>query len=511
MGMNNRQRRAAKARKRARATGTHNHRPGHRAWAGEPLSSTPGDRFVAGVYAQLDGDAATMERAVELLASAASSEVAAEVTPLLEDQMAALWDRGWQPADVLRLVDRDLGKLEGVLVRRVLAAQAASYEHLGRRVAREWMAQLERSGATRSWDGSVSYVRQLGVEWSDVLHAAIRLAAFWLHAPALPRLIDPPSAWRDGPVVDERSLPSDMLAKVRALLAKAESTTFETEAEALTAKAQELMARHRINRALLDAGAHQAGEEPIGRRIGVDNPYADAKAVLLGEVAHANGCKAVWSKQLGFTTVFGYRDELDGVEELFTSLLVQATGALQRTGSKVDGIGRSRTTRYRRSFLVAFALRIGERLRGLVEDQQLRIAQKPGGDTEPLLHSQRVGAVRVMGPAGEADPFEHRGDLSRVEPSRRGQPSQVLRARQGRIERGCVDDGADTRQIRGRIRERMAEYGPVPAARAEQPQDDPQRRRLAGSVRTDEARHRTARHAQVQAVDRKAVSEALGQ
>src|SRR6266568_1062750 len=127
MGMNNRQRRAAKSRKRARARGTHHHQPGRSAWAGEPLSSPPGDCFVAGVYAQLDGDAATVARAVELLASAASSEVAAEITPLLEDQMATLWDRGWQPADVLRLVDRDLGKLEGVLVRRVLAAQAASY------------------------------------------------------------------------------------------------------------------------------------------------------------------------------------------------------------------------------------------------------------------------------------------------------------------------------------------------------------------------------------------------
>ena len=392
MGMNNRRRRAAKARKRARARGTHDHQPGRSASAGEPLASTSGDRFVAAVYAQLDGDAAATERAVERLASAESSEVAAEITPLLEDQMARLWDRGWQPADVLRLVDRDLGKLEGVLVRRVIAAQAASYEHLGRRVAGEWMAQLERSGATGSSNGSVFSLRQLGVEWSDALRGAVRLTAFWLHAPRLPRLMDPPSAWRDGPMVDERSLPSDMLAKVRALLAKAESTTFETEAEALTAKAQELMARHRIDRALLDAGAHQAGEEPIGRRIGVDNPYADAKAVLLGEVAHANGCKAVWSKQLGFTTVFGYRDELEGVEELFTSLLVQATGALQRAGSKVDGIGRIRTTRYRRSFLVAFALRIGERLRDAVHTTVEDANAGTGTELVPLLRARSDAA-----------------------------------------------------------------------------------------------------------------------
>jgi len=340
------------------------------------------------VYAQLDGDVTTVERAVELLTSASASEVAAEITPLLEDQVAEVWDRGWQPADVLRLVDRDLGKLERVLVRRVLAAQAKGYEQLGRRVAPEWLAQLERSGATHSWDQSVSYLRQLGVEWSDALHAAIRLTAFWLHAPALPRLMDPPSAWRDGPVVDKRTLPTDVLAKVRALLAKAESTMFEAEAEALTAKAQELMARHRIDRALLDAGGHQPDEQPIGRRIGVENPYADAKAVLLGEVAHANGCKAVWSKHLGFTTLFGYRDELDGIEELFTSLLVQATCALQRAGSKVDGAGRRRTTRYRRSFLIAFAMRIGERLRDAVYTTVEDVSISTGTELVPLLRAR---------------------------------------------------------------------------------------------------------------------------
>ena len=37
-----------------------------------------------------------------------------------------------------------------------------------------------------------------------------------------------------------------MLERVRALLAKAESTTFPEEADALTAKAQQLMTRHAL-------------------------------------------------------------------------------------------------------------------------------------------------------------------------------------------------------------------------------------------------------------------------
>jgi hypothetical protein len=350
------------------------------------------DRFLAAVHAQLGGDAATLGRAVERLSAEAPSEVAVEIAQVLEDRVADLWEHGWQPADVLRVVDRDLGRVEGVLARRVLATQAERYQDLGRRVAREWMAQLDDGGAACSRNRSPSYVRQLGVRWPDALHAAVAVFALWYRTPALPRLVDPPSAWRDGPMIDERAVPTDLLAKVRALLAKAESTTFDAEAEALTAKAQELMARHRIDRVLLDADGRQPGEQPIGRRVGVDNPYADAKAVLLGVIARANGCQAVWSKQLGFTTVFGSRAELDGVEELFTSLLVQATRALQRAGSKVDGAGRSRTTSYRRSFLVAFALRIGERLReavhATVEDASLRT----GTELVPLLRARSDAA-----------------------------------------------------------------------------------------------------------------------
>ena len=70
--------------------------------------------------------------------------------------------------------------------------------------------------------------------------------------------------------------PDGILDKVRALLAKAESTQFEAEAEAFTAKAQELMTRHRIDRAVLNA-SDDLGDAPAGRRLGIDDPYADVR------------------------------------------------------------------------------------------------------------------------------------------------------------------------------------------------------------------------------------------
>src|SRR6266704_2970169 len=81
------------------------------------------------------------------------------------------------------------------------------------------------------------------------------------------------------------------LERVRALLAKAESTSFAEEAEAYTAKAQELMARHSIDYALLSVGTG-IRDQPVGRRIGIDNPYAAPKVLLHAAAAGANRCRA---------------------------------------------------------------------------------------------------------------------------------------------------------------------------------------------------------------------------
>jgi hypothetical protein len=121
------------------------------------------------------------------------------------------------------------------------------------------------------------------------------------------------------------------------------------------------MAKYSIDHALLAAETGQT-ETPGGRRIAVDNPYEAPKATLLQIVAQANRCRVVWSRELGLVTVIGFPADLDAVELLFTSLLVQANTAMLRSGGKRDGSGRSRTRAFRQSFLLAYAVRIGERL-----------------------------------------------------------------------------------------------------------------------------------------------------
>ena len=112
-------------------------------------------------------------------------------------------------------------------------------------------------------------------------------------------------------------------------------------AEALSARAQELMAKYSIDHALLAAGAGRK-DEPASRRLPVDNPYEGPKAQLLGEVARANRCRAVWYKSLGMSAVIGFPAGLGAVELLFTSLLVQADTAMLGPGrSGISTAGRA--------------------------------------------------------------------------------------------------------------------------------------------------------------------------
>ena len=244
-----------------------------------------------------------------------------------------------------------------------------------------WAAQaaaLEAAAPGKGawWGSDADYLRAwyaLGrdPEFIVTIATAVETLHAFHHLPALEQLLPLPGTARAA--APERAaaaspgtasaVPADerMLSRIRSLLAKAESTEFAEEAEALSGRAQELMAKYSIDHALLAAETGQA-ETPGGRRIAVDNPYEAPKATLLQIVAQANRCRVVWSKDLGLVTVIGFPADLDAVELLFTSLLVQANTAMLRSGGKRDGAGRSRTRAFRQSFLLAYAVRIGERL-----------------------------------------------------------------------------------------------------------------------------------------------------
>lgn len=176
-----------------------------------------------------------------------------------------------------------------------------------------------------------------------------------------------------------------IVGRVQALLAKAESTEFPEEAEALIAKAQELMTRHSIDEAVAQQ-RRAAGTKPSMRKLRVEAPYARAKVTLLTQIGHTNLVQVVFNDNY-VATLFGFDADLDNVELMFASLLVQATSEMVRTYS--DDVGAQKAA-FRRAFLVAYARRIGQRL------QEARAAAEAAAETElgmalvPMMEARRA-------------------------------------------------------------------------------------------------------------------------
>ncbi|WP_338896770.1 DUF2786 domain-containing protein [Streptomyces sp. TG1A-60] len=322
-------------------------------------TSTVDRAFAAALYADTE---AALDTGASLLAADPAAD--AEVARRGREFVAGAWRRGWQPADVVRLTRREL---EDAHVR--LLARLVVEEH------EEGQASAKPQPPSPRWAAQLDDVRALAARPArtdrfSYATAALELYRLLLRLPTLEPLDRPRAA--STPHHPE----SRMLARVRALLAKAEATGFPEEAEALSAKAQELMARHSIDEALLAARAHSK-DAPGACRIGVEPPYETAKAVLLDAVARANRCEAVWNEALGFSTVVGFEADLEVVELLHASLLVQATTAMARAEAAQRKGGRKRTKTFRQSFLAAYAHRIGDRL-AAVADAQVAEAEAEG-------------------------------------------------------------------------------------------------------------------------------------
>src|SRR5262245_5745553 len=290
----------------------------------------------------------------------------------LSAALTVAWRHGWQPAAVHRALARLHGRPHARLAAQAMGCEARSYQPAD--LPPRWRLQLDALGATELAAGeacSGQWVIAEGTERQTGVSVAVETLARLRRLPRLPSLgpaPGDPAPRRQGTRAGPARAGADprVLQRVTALLAKAESTTYHAEAEVFTAKAQELMTRHAIDRAAVDAG--RGGGTVGGRRMGIDDPYAGPRYLVLSAVAEANRCRAVWSKVWGFATVFGAYDDLDTVELLYTSLMIQATRAMvagQASPAVSPGGGRIRS--FRQSFLVAFAGRIGARLREAAE------------------------------------------------------------------------------------------------------------------------------------------------
>lgn len=305
--------------------------------------------------------AETLDPLTTALAEHSPDLDAAGVPELAAAAVRGLYTRGWQPADVAHVARRRISQRAGRLGAAVVLAEAAD-SGAAHRAPLPWVDQLTTLGTTT---GLAEWWRSTGVEPATAWRDVVRLMALLPGLPTLEQLLAGPESWPQrrseqsaagaGPV-DEK-----VLGRVRGLLAKAERTEFAEEADALTAKAQQLMSRYAIDAAVLaDRTTVDLGADIVARRLHLDDPYAEPKAHLLHAVAGANGCRVVLLADLGIATVIGLPTDLQLVDLLFTSLLLQATRAL--ADATRAGGNRTRSAVFRRGFLYAYATRVGERL-----------------------------------------------------------------------------------------------------------------------------------------------------
>lgn len=180
--------------------------------------------------------------------------------------------------------------------------------------------------------------------------------------------------------------------KVRKLLAKAESPACTPEeAAALTAKAAELIAKYGVDRALLAADAPDT--DPVGDLvIECPAPYARDKADLLAGVGAVLRCQSVRRHGLvdgrhAFAIhLFGHGSDLERVELLYTSLLVQAAHGLAAAPLPAW----ENPAAFRRSWLAGFRQAVCWRLR---EAEERAVGEPSPGPSVALVLADRSSAV----------------------------------------------------------------------------------------------------------------------
>lgn len=406
MGKNNKARRAAKAKARAKARahssarsapGGHHDGSSHGhheedPWgftADAPLFEQPsaaGRGFDPGadryppprvdqlllriIDARVRGRAATAE--VTRLRGLPPQQVFRKTEPFLLAGLSTVWSGGWQPAELHRQARLACASAAGAR----LVSMAIAVDDARRRAATldsRWRAQiadldLVQVDGSAGWIAGWAVLEQLSAR--EAIDTIIDVVGLLGTLPPLPVLIPPPATARSGAAVGVGSAAAahlggevdPVLTRIRALLAKAESSEFEAEATALTAKAQELMTRHAIDAAAVEAGLGQRDERPVAIRVPIDRPYVDAKSLLLQVVAQSGRCRAVFHERLAMSTIAGFAADVAACEMLFTSLLLQAQHAMAQAAAGTAAGARTRRQSFRSAFLVAYAQRIGARL-----------------------------------------------------------------------------------------------------------------------------------------------------
>ena len=189
--------------------------------------------------------------------------------------------------------------------------------------------------------------------------------------------------------------PEALLGRVRKLLIKAEADgVTHAEAQALTAKAAELMAKYGIDRALLAARRPET-DRPADRVIDIGNPWGRVQAHLLCGLAAALRCQCVILPRTGPGSrihVFGFASDIERTDVLYTSLLIQMWQGL--AAAQPPAWAQSARA-WRRSWLLGFATAVVARVRAAEQGAARRAADTvtANGRSAALVLADRTEIV----------------------------------------------------------------------------------------------------------------------
>lgn len=183
---------------------------------------------------------------------------------------------------------------------------------------------------------------------------------------------------------------SEMLEKIRKILAKAEGTDNVHEADAFLQKAQKLARQHAIDLETVRQSSTGKSSQPERKVIHIGAPGKQGNTLLialLAAVGLANDVTFEASSKNTYAVAYGFPSDIEVVETLFTHLslqMIQAANDYLKTGSyKRDGVhGKSA----RKTFYIAFVNRIHARL---TEANEAADQEATGTSTAMVLVGKR--------------------------------------------------------------------------------------------------------------------------